>query len=106
MRKLSGVAVPSWSCGSSQRGAMAVCQASVIAPLGAAPAGVTPSVGNCASVAALPASMSLLVSALELADLQLSYPMASSLCDPRCLSGGLSDLMLTERDARTERESC
>src|SRR5271165_1055410 len=34
IRKLSGVAVPSCCCGSSQRAAMLVCQASTIFPLG------------------------------------------------------------------------
>src|SRR5438552_13150827 len=99
MRKLSGVAVPSCSWGSSHRGAMAVCQASVIAPLGVALAVVAPSAGNCASIAAPPANMSLLVSAIERADLQLSYPMASSLFDPRCFSGGHYGLSLAKRGA-------
>jgi hypothetical protein len=61
---------------------MAVCQASVMAPLEAALVVVVASTGNCASIAALPANMCLLVSAIELADLQLLYPMASSLRDP------------------------
>src|SRR5881397_2152604 len=39
VRKLSGVAVPSCSWGSSQRDAMPACQARMILPLAAAPAG-------------------------------------------------------------------
>src|SRR5262245_27676254 len=40
VKKLSGVAVPSCSCGSSQRDANPACQASVILPLAAALTGV------------------------------------------------------------------
>jgi hypothetical protein len=67
--------------------------------LGAALVVVVASTGNCASIAALPANMCLLVSAIELADLQLLYPMASSPRDPRCFSGGHYDLRLAERGA-------
>src|SRR5262249_58893982 len=90
--KLSGVAVPSCSCGSSHRGAMAVCQASVIAPFAAAAAaaGVNQGPGTGATVAAPPTSKSLLVSAIEPSVL-LSLPaMVSSLRDPR-LPGGHCD---------------
>src|SRR5262245_45069669 len=79
---------------------MAGFQASVMAPLGAAPAVVAPSAGNCASTAAPPASMSLRVSAIGLTGLLLSYPMTSSLLDPR-LPGGHCDSIATEPGAAT-----
>src|SRR5262245_34733700 len=81
---------------------MAVCQASVMAPFGAAPAVVVPNAGNCASTAAPPASMSLRVSAIGLTGLLLSYPMTSSLLDPR-LPGGHCDSIATEPGAATAR---
>src|SRR5262245_20623250 len=90
MRKLSGVAVPSCSCGSSHRGAMAVCHATVMAALAAdAEALVMPSAGNCATMAAPPANISLLVNAIELSGLPLSAPMVTSLCDPVVRRGAI-----------------
>src|SRR5262245_11151908 len=72
---------------------MAVCQASVIAPLGPALAFVVPSPGNCVSMAAPPTNISLRVRAIGLTDLRLSSSMMSSLGDPR-LSDGHCDLTL------------
>src|SRR5262249_54289884 len=89
-------AVPSWSCGSSQRGAIAVCQASVIAPSAVELASEVASTGNCAKVAAPPASMALRVSATGLTDLRRVSCMESSLRDPR-FPGGLYGLLWGER---------
>src|SRR5262245_49414281 len=105
MRKLSGVAVPSWSCGSSQRGAMAVCQASVMVPFAtAALAAVMPGAGTCASMAAPPASMSLLVRAIELGGLPLLSPIKPPFVTP-VRSGGHCDWTMREvgRLERTDK---
>src|SRR5215831_457107 len=69
---------------------MAVCQASVMDPLGAAVAAVTPRWVNGATKAAPPANRSLLLSAMELVDPPLSSPMVSSLRGHR-FPGGLCD---------------
>src|SRR5262245_3090027 len=77
---------------------MAVCQARVIAPSGAALVAAMPSAGNCASRPTPPFSTRLLVVTIERNDLRFSYPMTSSLrC--RSFSGGHCDWMMGKRGA-------
>src|SRR5262249_16453911 len=76
---------------------MAVCQASVMDPLGAAVAVVMPRLGSCATMAAAPANMARLVSAIALVDPPHSSAMVSSLRSHR-FPGGLFDwLDIAER---------
>ncbi len=74
--KLSGVAVPSCCCGSSQRDAMLVCQASVILPLGtrvSAARARTNGIGNAAPAKA----------ALRNKLRRVSVPLAITASSPR-----------------------